>query len=141
MIYEIIYVKERESKTSINKRVDVFKVMKPYIKIKKEQLILITLDSSGYIIGIHIIHVGSINSNNKDHQEIIAKTLLDKSRRIIICRTIIDEDVLSLSPEDYKIAQKFFDACKLLDIQILFQLIVSEYGYTEIKLDPNNDEV
>jgi DNA repair protein RadC len=140
MIYEVIYVKELKDKSSIHKREDAFRLVQPYLETKKEQLLLITLDSAYDVIGVYIIHVGSINPDNTVQQNILEQTLLDKSKTIVICRMRLGESKLGLSQTDHEIAIKLKKSCELLDIRILFQLIVSECGYTEIMPDPNNDD-
>jgi DNA repair protein RadC len=140
MIYEAIYVKETKEKKAINKVTDVFQLMKPYVESGKEQLVLITLDGLVHIIGIYIIHVGSINFDNTDQQDILRQTLLDKSKHIAIS-FVTNRDILTPSKEELKITKKLLDSCKILGIKILYKAVVSEYGYAEIRPDPNNDEI
>jgi DNA repair protein RadC len=138
MTYEIIYTQEVENGINITSSIDVYKFVKESLDIKKNQVILLTLNDLHRIIGSYIIHVGKLKSETIDHHMIFYKTLLDKSSTIVICY-VTDSGILEPSPRIYKIASSLFDAAKILGINILYQLILSENGISRITRDINDE--
>jgi DNA repair protein RadC len=139
MTFETILTGELDKKHNIASAEDVYIFAKNNLDLKREQIVLLTLDDLSRVIGHYVVHIGKIKSEMIDQHLIFYKTILDKSSNIIICY-IKESGITEPSPRIYKIASSLNNSAKILEIKISFQLILAENSLSRIKYDINDYE-
>lgn len=86
---------------------------------------ILTLNSKNKIVGAHIISVGTLNIAVVHPREVFKPAILNNAAQIIIFHNHPSGDS-SPSKEDIVVTQKLVDAGKLLGIEIIDHLIISE---------------
>jgi DNA repair protein RadC len=139
MVYETVVTKNLKKRMIVRDPDDAYKLVKQFAKSRQEQLIVITLDTCKYVIGVHVIHIGTVNKTFASTKDIFYKAIMDNACFIIVCHNHPGGDYLEPSENDLKTADKLYKAGAIMDIRVKDQLIISEYGYTSMK--PSVEEI
>ena len=100
----------------------------------KECFCLMTLNGSSHIIRKEIIHVGTLNQSLVHPREIFRPAILDNSAGIIIAHNHPSK-TLEASRADIAITTRLKDVGKLVGIELLDSVIVTELGYYSMSDD------
>jgi len=107
------------------------KIVKELIgdKIKeKEHFCIVTLDGASHIIRAEVIHIGTLNQSLVHPRDVFRPALIDNSAGIIIAHNH-PSGTLEASRADLQITQRLKEAGKIIGIEILDHIIVSEDGH------------
>jgi DNA repair protein RadC len=142
MTYETIVTKESDRPVIIDGTIEIYRYVSNYYKSREQgQVILMTLGESFHLKNVYLMHVGNVTEKTLDIKDICLKAITDKAKYIVICHIRPNSsDMLRPTGEDYSIAEKIFRAVKLIDTKVLYNVIIGDTGYTEIKNDHNDDE-
>ena len=112
---------------------DAFEVIKPLVdKLKVEELGILTLNSAGEVIGIHKVARGGSNRVSVRAKEILRPAVKDLAEGIILFHNH-PSGSLKPSPEDIHITEKLKEACKILGMELLDHIIVTEENFFSFK--------
>lgn len=109
---------------------DVFEMMKKlgFTELPEEHLWLLTLNTKNEVVGLHEISHGSVNLTMVDLPSIFKRVLLSNSIRFILVHNHPSGDCTP-SERDYKVSRKVADACKIMGMELLDHLVISEEGF------------
>lgn len=117
----------------IRKPNDVFEVLKPDLRFKdKELLILLSLDTRRKIISKDILTIGTINETLVPVREILRTALLNNSVNIVLAHNHPSEDPTP-SEEDILVTHKLYKACEYAGINLLDHVIITSHEYVSIQ--------
>ncbi len=120
---------EVPEKIQISSSSDLFKVLHPYLgDLQTEQFWAIFLNQSNRILGKTQLSSGGINQSVVDVR-ILFKTALEHFATAIVVAHNHPSGNLKPSQEDLKITKQITEAGKLLNIQVLDHLIISQNSY------------
>jgi len=94
----------------------------------KEFFCTITLNGNSRIIKSEIIHIGTLNQSLVHPREVFRPALIDNAAGIIICHNH-PSGTLKPSNADRRITDRLKEAGKLLGIEVIDHVIVTEIGY------------
>lgn len=100
----------------------------------REVFALIGIDIKGKINNYAVSHIGTIDEVVVSPREIFKYALLSNSSKIIIAHNHPSGN-LTPSSADRKITKKLVESSKLMDIEILDHLIVSDCDYLSLKME------
>jgi DNA repair protein RadC len=131
MTYEIVSIRKRKT-VCIKCPDDTYKAVKQYAKNKQEHFLVITLNSTHNIIGIHIATIGLINRTIIHPREVFIHAIRDNAACIIVCHNHPSGST-EPSPEDIEITNILMEASKILGIHFLDHVIIGKDGYYSFK--------
>ncbi len=105
-----------------------------YHHCDREHFIAITLDGASRVIDTHIISIGTLNQSLVHPRELFVTAIRDKAAAIIIAHNH-PSGQLSPSHEDKKITARLKDSGKLIGIEIVDHIILSDTGYYSFQED------
>ncbi|MBU4142706.1 DNA repair protein RadC [Patescibacteria group bacterium] len=128
------YAKEKiPSKILLNSPKAVANYLREKIgKTKKEHFMILCLDTGNNLIKINNISIGSLNSNLVHPREVFKEAIQASAARIILAHNHPAGN-LTPSKEDVKITKNLVAASKIIDIDILDHIIVSNTGFCSFK--------
>ena len=108
---------------------DIFVTFKYYfINQKQELLIAVFLDANRRLIAYKKIYIGTNNHLNLSHHEIFKEALLHASTNVILLHNHPNGSVYP-SKEDIKTTKKLKELGKILDINIIDHIIMTDDNY------------
>jgi len=129
---ELLQLVQEKAKTynaeRITSAVDVFSLLHKYSLKEKEHFLLITLDGASSVIEERIIHIGTLNHSLVHPREVFRPAILDNAAGIIIAHNH-PSGSLEPSRADIQITQRLKEVAKLVGIELLDHLILTQYGY------------
>jgi DNA repair protein RadC len=133
MLYEAIYIKKpKKKKKWIKTSQDAYDLLKPFLNSRQEQCIVITMSDGQEVIGIHVVHIGSVTNVTGIPRDIFYRAILDNASSIILAHNHIGDNITP-SENDLIVADRFYKAGTIMGIYVRDQLVISEYGYSSIK--------
>jgi DNA repair protein RadC len=132
MVFEAVFTKKLKKQVVIRKTLDAYKLVKSFAKSRQEQLVVITMDSTWHVLGVHVVNIGLTNYTPVSVKDIFYKAIMDNATFVIICHNH-QGDLIEPSEGDLKFTDKIYKAGTIMDITVKDQLIISEYGYSSIK--------
>jgi hypothetical protein len=93
--------------------------------LDQEELWTLLLNTKNYVIKVHRVYQGSLNSSMVRIGEIFREALKLNAAAIIVCHNHPSGSV-DASPEDILVTRQIVEAGKLLDVEVLDHLIVSK---------------
>jgi DNA repair protein RadC len=140
MTYDVVYKEELHEQKVINGPSDVYQLLKMqgYTEKQQEHLLQITIDASQNVIGVHIIHIGTVKSTLISIREIMYNAIMDNAAKMIICHNH-PSGSLEPSNSDLKEATRMYKIGILYCIPVMIDMIVSKRGFTIIR--PNIAEL
>ncbi len=111
---------------------EIWNDLKGIRKNKKEHFIVFYLDVRNRLIGKEIVSIGTLNASLVHPREVFEPAVRLLSAQIILSHNHPSGDK-EPSDEDIKITKQLIQAGKILGIEILDHVIVSEEGYTSLR--------
>ena len=109
--------------------------MKPLLEdMAYEAFHVLYLNHANKLLHHNCVSYGGITSTTVDPRIVFEEALLHKSTRLILCHNHPSGN-LRPSRSDISITRKMKDAGKLLEIEVLDHLIVSDEGYFSLRED------
>lgn len=101
-------------------------------QLPKEHLVLMTLNTKLKIIGVHIVHIGSIDTSIVHPREIFQMAILDNAATIAIAHNHPSGDPTP-SNEDVNVTKRVAEAGKLLGIGLIDHIIIGDDRHVSLK--------
>lgn len=125
-----LYQEEKDLKR-ISSPEDVFKLIKAKIKdYKKEHFYILALNTKNSVICE--ISVGTLNASLVHPREVFAEAIKNRANSIILVHNHPSGD-LTPSEDDIKITKKLIEGGKILGIEVLDHIIITENSYFSFK--------
>jgi len=125
-------VNYRTEKTKIKNSDDVFKELKEYSTAKQEHFIVCYLDGAHNIIENRGITVGTLNQSLVHPREVFSPAIEKRATSIIIAHNH-PSGILKPSDEDMQVTKRLKDASKILGIELLDHIILTENGFLSFR--------
>jgi DNA repair protein RadC len=141
MTFETIVTEESEESISVLSTMSVFQFAKDHYRDRTQhQTLLLTVgDKNDHLKNAYLVHVGEVNENTLNIRNICRKIIEDDAKKIIICYIRpSSSDTLMPRKIDIFNAKKIVKASSLLDTKVLYQLIIGNTGFTELKEDASD---
>jgi len=120
---------ESKEKTVVNSSKDAYALMRHLMEnLNHEEFWILTLNRKNGVISEHCISVGGITATIVDQRKIFKLALDDKSTGIILFHNHPSGNLFP-SESDNQLTKKIKDSGKLLDINVLDHLIITQNGY------------
>lgn len=137
--YKLELVKEEshlyEVETKISSPKDINEILTKVCRIQcnaEEVLILITLNTKNIVTGYFEVSRGTLNSSQVHPREVFKRALINNANAIIIAHNHPSDDPTP-SKEDINITNRLKEAGKLLGIELLDHLIITENKFISLK--------
>ena len=101
---------------------------------EKEFFVLITLDGSSKMIRSEVIHVGTVNQSLVHPREIFRPAILDNACGVIVVHNH-PSGTLEASRADIQITNRLKEVGKLVGIELLDHVIISDLGHYSMSDD------
>ncbi len=112
---------------------DAFTILNNFIgTLDHEELWIVNLDRRNRIMNLVKLYQGSVNSSQIRIGEVFRQAVIDNSSAIIIAHNHPSGDT-SPSPDDVAVTRAIVQAGKLLDIDVIDHLVVSNGRYVSLK--------
>jgi DNA repair protein RadC len=136
-IVSIKLVREGELRTQYDERISssqrAYELAKSFIGDRdREYGLVITLDIKLQVNSISVVSIGSIGQAIVHPREVFKTAILHNAASIIFSHNHPSGN-LEPSPEDRKITERLVEAGKILGIELLDHIIVSESSYYSFK--------
>jgi len=112
---------------------DVFDCLKEYSRADKEMLIVMPVNSKGFILDCFIVHLGTANSSNVSARDIFRSAISVNATQIILAHNHPSGDCEPSAGDDL-ITESLVKAGKILEVEILDHVIIGRdcfYSYGE----------
>ncbi len=100
--------------------------------LEQEHLRTVMLDSKNFVIRIHTVYAGSLNSAVVRVGEVFREAIRANSASVILVHNHPSGDPTP-SPEDVRVTELIVEAGKLLDIDVLDHLVIGRNRYVSLK--------
>lgn len=121
-------VNYRTTKTKITSSDDVFEELKEYSTARQEHFICCYLDGAHNIIENRIITIGTLNQSLVHPREVFSPAVEKRAASIIIAHNH-PSGILKPSSEDMSVTKRLKECGKLLGIELLDHIILTENGF------------
>jgi len=130
----VCLVREGETDTvRIRNPEDVYQLVKDDLaNSDREMLLSVMLATSGHLIGVEVVSIGTLNASHVSPREIFKSAILANACSIILCHNH-PSGQLNASVEDHRITDTIAEAGKLLDIRLADHIIVSHRGFKSLR--------
>ncbi len=130
----VCLVREGESDTvKIMNPGDVYNLVKDkMISSDREMLLSVMLATSGHLIGVEVVSIGTLNASHVSPREVFKSAILSNACSIVLCHNH-PSGQLKASAEDHRITELIGEAGKLLDIKLADHIIVSHKGFKSLR--------
>lgn len=98
----------------------------------KEHFGIITLSTKNQVLGIHVIHIGSLNASIVHPREIFQAAILNNAASIIAFHNH-PSGITDPSPEDIEATTRLYEAGKIIGIELLDHLIIGHHKMISLK--------
>ena len=121
------------TKTIIKSPDDILHIIKKELKgKKKEYFILALLDTRNHLIAIRTISIGSLDTSIVHPREVFLEAVTNSAASVIFVHNHPSGNP-DPSEEDIKLTRQLIEAGKLLDIDVLDHIVISDDGYFSMK--------
>jgi DNA repair protein RadC len=100
--------------------------------LEQEQLRVVLLDTKNFVIRIHVVYSGSLNSAVVRISEVFREPIRTNSAAIAVVHNHPSGDPTP-SPEDVRVTEMIVEAGALLDIDVLDHLIIGRNRFVSMK--------
>lgn len=100
--------------------------------LEQEQLRVVLLDTKNYIIRVHTVYTGSLNSAVVRISEVFREPIRTNSAAIAVAHNHPSGDPTP-SPEDVRVTEMIVEAGALLDIDVLDHLVIGRNRFVSMK--------
>lgn len=125
------HAKILSGKIVIENSKDVYQLIIEYTSKKQEHFILLCLNARNQLLSKKVITVGIIDSSLFHPREIFAEAIADRASKIIVAHNH-PSGSLEPSRNDLEMTEKIRDAGRILGIDLIDSVILSEEGYRSI---------
>ncbi len=125
-------INERTTNHKISKACDVFSELDEFKDKRQEHFMVLYLDGANIIIEARVVSIGTLNQTLVHPREVFAPAIELRAGSIIIAHNH-PSGILKPSREDLLVTQRLKDSGKLLGIELLDHVIISENGYLSMK--------
>lgn len=130
-LYDLPHV--REQRRRIRSAADAAGLLSPEMAgLDQEQMRVIVLNTKNEVITAEMVYQGSLNATLVRTAELFKEAVRRNGAAIIMAHNHPSSS-LEPSPEDLLVTQKAAEAGKLLGIDLLDHLIISQRGYRSLK--------
>jgi len=112
----------------ITSAADVYRELAKYADRSQEYFLTITLDGASHIIQTRTVFIGTLNQSLVHPREVFADAISDRAAGIIIAHNH-PSGTLEPSRADMQITQRLKEVAKLVGIELLDHVILTEEGY------------
>lgn len=99
---------------------------------KQEYFLCLSLNGANEVIQSRVVTVGLLNSNQVHPREVFTDPIADRAAAVIVAHNH-PSGVLEPSREDVELTKRLVQAGRLLGIEVLDHIIVSDRGYLSLK--------
>jgi DNA repair protein RadC len=128
MVYEIVSESKGAYSAKIKTPDDIFDLVKRYALAKKEQFIVVTLNTSHEPLSVRIVSTGIINRTIIHPREVFYPAIKDLAAAVILCHNH-PSGGLEPSIEDKGITKRLVACGTLMGIHVLDHIIIGKSGY------------
>ncbi len=135
----VVLVKEKVGRYELPKKIDspdqAYKAITEIKNVQEEAqevFGILILNTKNKIVAVHEISRGTLNSSVVHPREVFKPAVLHNAAAIICFHNHPSGD-LEPSREDIEITKRLVEAGKILGIEVLDHIIVSDEGYTSLK--------
>jgi len=128
-IYKILRVCDSSVRVreSINSPVDAQSVLAEYLKgYDQEHFVVVLLDTRNQVIGVQTVAIGTVNSSNVRIAEAFRPAVIANAPGVIFGHNHPSGDPTP-SPDDVGVTRALIEDGKLLDVQVLDHIIVTDF--------------
>lgn len=100
--------------------------------LEQEQLRVVLLDTKNFILRVHTVYTGSLNSAVVRISEVFREPIRTNSAAIVVTHNHPSGDPTP-SPEDVRVTEMIVEAGALLDIDVLDHLIIGRNRFVSMK--------
>jgi len=122
----------RETNNKISSANDVYEEVKEFSNKSQEHFITIYLDGANRVLETRVNFIGTLNQSLVHPREIFKRAIELTSASTIIVHNH-PSGILSPSEEDINITNRINEASKILGIELLDHVIISEFGFYSFK--------
>ena len=122
-------IKQNKKITSAN---DVYEELKEYHNKKQEYFLALYLDGANHLIQTKIITIGILNQSLVHPREVFSYAIEKRCASIIVAHNH-PSGILEASPEDINVTKRLKESGKILGIELLDHLIITNDGYLSLK--------
>ena len=130
----VCLVREGESEpVKIKNPKDIYALVKEkMISSDREMLLSVMLATSGHLIGVEVVSIGTLNASHVSPREVFKSAILSNACSIVLCHNH-PSGQLKASSEDHRITDTIAAAGELLNIKLADHIIVSHRGFKSLK--------
>lgn len=129
--FKVVYTPKKKDKTIITSSVTAHTVIRPFFEhtmAYKEEAWLLCLNNQNQVVGMHKLSEGGMSSSVIDVRLVFQAALLSHSSKIMLAHNH-PSGMLETSTADREITKKVKEAGKLLDIELIDHIILTESNY------------
>lgn len=112
---------------------DVFPLVSFIAGRKQEHLVCVSLNGAHEVIATRVVTVGTVNANLVHPREVFADPIADRAAAVILAHNHPSGSLVP-SPEDRVVTARLKEAGRLLGIEVLDHLIVTQKGIRRIEV-------
>jgi DNA repair protein RadC len=94
----------------------------------REHIIVATVDNRNTLIGVNVVHVGSLNTALISTRDVIKLAVLQNAGGLILGHNHPSGDPVP-SKEDHRGYERVKEACRIMDIKLLDSIILGDETY------------
>ncbi|WP_010260741.1 JAB domain-containing protein [Treponema primitia] len=143
MLYEIVSERKVAYAGKIQNPDDIYDLVKRYAQAKKEQFIVVTLNSVHEPLSVRIVTTGLINRTIIHPREVFYPAIQDLATAVVLCHNHPSGD-LEPSNEDKGITNRLVAAGHIIGVNVLDHLIIGKSEYFSFRKNgclPEDDEI
>lgn len=139
-VYSVRLVKEKgglydlESKKvrSPQDAVHIINTVLDMPSLPKEHFVIATLNTKNEVMGIHTIHVGTVNASLVNPRDVYQQALLNNATSVIAFHNHPSGDP-SPSREDIEVTERLVSAGKLIGVDLMDHIIIGSPKFVSLK--------
>ena len=113
---------------------DAYRIIEKTLSLStktKEHFVMLTLNTKNKVVGVHTIHIGSVNASIISPRDVYQQALLNNATSIIVAHNHPSGSVHP-SSEDIEVTKRLREAGKVLGIDFLDHLIIGDNDYKSL---------
>lgn len=134
-IYSVTLVRESAKVYDLDRTIrsprDAYDVIQDVLELStktKENLVMMSLNTKNQVIGLHTIHVGTVNASLVHPRDVLQQAILNNATSFMMFHNHPSGDVRP-SNEDIEVTNRMVEAGKIIGIEMLDHIIVGERTY------------